>query len=92
MENQSVYSHKLHIHLSVVTVRKFEHLLTGNLYCDIQVEYLHTLVQSRLVDTDTPLQELYIVLHTFCQSLQLEVLHSQVSYNYLNLNLLPIPS
>ena len=85
MENQSVFTHKLHIHLSVVTVKKFERLLTDYLWCNIQVEYLHTLVQSRLVDTDTPLQELYIVLHTFCQSLQLEVLHSQVSYSYTDI-------
>jgi len=45
----------------------------------LQISYLHTLVQSRLVDTETPLYELYTVLHAFCQSLQLEVLYSQVS-------------
>ncbi|XP_067950998.1 mediator of RNA polymerase II transcription subunit 14-like [Watersipora subatra] len=44
---------------------------------DLQIDYLHTLVQSRLVDTETPLHELYTVLHSFCQSLQLEVLYSQ---------------
>lgn len=45
---------------------------------EMQISYLHTLVQSRLVDTETPLYELYTVLHAFCQSLQLEVLYSQV--------------
>jgi len=42
-----------------------------------QVKYIHELLQSRLRDCDNPLLELYTVLHTFSQSLQLEVLHSQ---------------
>lgn len=43
----------------------------------LQVSYIHQLLQTRLVDCTNPLLELYMVLHTFCQSLQLEVLHSQ---------------
>ncbi|XP_025098562.1 mediator of RNA polymerase II transcription subunit 14-like isoform X2 [Pomacea canaliculata] len=43
----------------------------------MQVHYIHQLVQSRLLDTDKPLLDLYRVLHSFCLSLQLEVLHSQ---------------
>lgn len=43
----------------------------------IQVNYIHQLLQSRLVDCSNPLMELYTVLHTFSQSLQLEVLHTQ---------------
>jgi mediator of RNA polymerase II transcription subunit 14 len=42
-----------------------------------QVQFIHELLQSRLRDCDNPLLELYTVLHTFSQSLQLEVLHSQ---------------
>lgn len=44
----------------------------------VQVNYIHELLQSRLRDCDNPLLEVYTVLHTFSQSLQLEVLHSQV--------------
>ena len=43
----------------------------------LQVQYIHQLLQTRLVDCTNPLMELYVVLHTFSQSLQLEVLHSQ---------------
>lgn len=42
-----------------------------------QVKYIHELLQSRLRDCDNPLLEVYTVLHTFSQALQLEVLHSQ---------------
>lgn len=48
-----------------------------NLVHPFQVRYIHELLQSRLRDCDNPLLELYTVLHTFSQSLQLEVLHSQ---------------
>lgn len=44
----------------------------------LQVNYIHQLVQSRLFGDDKPLVDMYNVLHTFCQSLQLEVLYSQV--------------
>ncbi|KFM63332.1 Mediator of RNA polymerase II transcription subunit 14, partial [Stegodyphus mimosarum] len=44
----------------------------------LQVHYIHQLIQSRLIDNPRPLHELYNCLHSFCQSLQLEVLHSQV--------------
>nr|XP_054771288.1 mediator of RNA polymerase II transcription subunit 14-like [Lytechinus pictus] len=44
----------------------------------IQVMCIHQLVQSRLFGDDKPLVDMYNVLHTFCQSLQLEVLYSQV--------------
>lgn len=43
----------------------------------LQVNYIHQLAQSRLVDNNRPLHDLYKVLHSFCQSLQLEVLNSQ---------------
>lgn len=43
----------------------------------LQVRFIHDLLQSRLKDCDNPLLEVYTVLHTFCQSLQLEVLQSQ---------------
>ncbi|XP_064603828.1 mediator of RNA polymerase II transcription subunit 14-like [Liolophura sinensis] len=43
----------------------------------LQVNYIHQLIQTRLLDNDKPLHDLYRVLHCFCQSLQLEVLHSQ---------------
>ncbi|KAJ8030696.1 Mediator of RNA polymerase II transcription subunit 14 [Holothuria leucospilota] len=43
----------------------------------MQVTYIHQLVQSRLFGDDKPLLDMYSCLHTFCQSLQLEVLHSQ---------------
>ncbi|XP_071483080.1 mediator of RNA polymerase II transcription subunit 14-like [Diadema antillarum] len=44
----------------------------------LQVNYIHQLVQSRLFGDNKPLVDMYNVLHTFCQSLQLEVLYSQV--------------
>ncbi|BFZ09810.1 hypothetical protein BsWGS_12849 [Bradybaena similaris] len=53
---------------------------TGNgksLVHSMQVHYIHELAQSRLLHVDHPLHDLYKVLHSFCQSLQLEVLHSQ---------------
>ncbi|XP_018576450.1 mediator of RNA polymerase II transcription subunit 14 [Anoplophora glabripennis] len=43
----------------------------------LQVQYIHQLIQSRLVDNPQPLTEVYNCLHFFCQSLQLEVLYSQ---------------
>ncbi|XP_050305905.1 mediator of RNA polymerase II transcription subunit 14 [Anthonomus grandis grandis] len=43
----------------------------------LQVQYIHQLVQARLVDNPQPLGEVYNCLHFFCQSLQLEVLYSQ---------------
>ncbi|KAH3775389.1 hypothetical protein DPMN_176791 [Dreissena polymorpha] len=45
----------------------------------LQVGYIHRVVQSRLLDNDKPLHDLYRVLHSFCQSLQLEVLNTQAS-------------
>lgn len=43
----------------------------------LQIQYIHQLVQARLVDHAQPLAEVYACLHFFCQSLQLEVLYSQ---------------
>ncbi|KAJ8894673.1 hypothetical protein PR048_007338 [Dryococelus australis] len=43
----------------------------------LQVQYIHQVIQSRLVDNPYPLTEVYNCLHYFCQSLQLEVLYSQ---------------
>ncbi|CAD5119260.1 DgyrCDS7889 [Dimorphilus gyrociliatus] len=43
----------------------------------LQINYLKDVVQSRLMDTTAPLHDLYNTLHSFCQSLQLEVLYSQ---------------
>lgn len=43
----------------------------------MQVNYIHELVQSRLFADEKPLQDMYTCLHSFCLSLQLEVLHSQ---------------
>ncbi|XP_075216294.1 mediator complex subunit 14 isoform X3 [Lycorma delicatula] len=43
----------------------------------LQVQYIHQVVQARLVDNPNPLTEVYTCLHFFCQSLQLEVLYSQ---------------
>ncbi|ERL93945.1 mediator of RNA polymerase II transcription subunit 14 [Dendroctonus ponderosae] len=43
----------------------------------LQVQYIHQLIQARLVDNPQPLAEVYNCLHFFCQSLQLEVLYSQ---------------
>lgn len=43
----------------------------------LQVQYIHQVIQSRLVDNPQPLHEVYNCLHHFCQSLQLEVLYSQ---------------
>nr|XP_039250622.1 mediator of RNA polymerase II transcription subunit 14-like [Styela clava] len=44
---------------------------------NLQVNYIHELVQSRLIANEDPIQDLYNVLHSFCLSLQLEVLQAQ---------------
>ena len=44
----------------------------------LQVGYVVGLVQSRLVESSHPLDDLYSVLHGLAQLLQLEVLHTQV--------------
>ncbi|XP_031550485.1 mediator of RNA polymerase II transcription subunit 14-like [Actinia tenebrosa] len=44
---------------------------------DLQINYIHQLVQSRLFQEESPLVDLYNCLHTFCLSLQLQVLHFQ---------------
>ncbi|XP_038050987.1 mediator of RNA polymerase II transcription subunit 14-like [Patiria miniata] len=43
----------------------------------MQINYIHQLLQSRLFGDENMLQDMYSCLHSFCQSLQLEVLHSQ---------------
>ncbi|KAG1686097.1 Mediator of RNA polymerase II transcription subunit 14 [Nymphon striatum] len=49
----------------------------------LQTQYIEQLIQSRLIDNPTPLHDIYDCLHSFCQSLQLEVLHSQ-AYRLMN--------
>lgn len=44
----------------------------------LQINFVHQLAQSRLDNSNSPLKELYDILHSFAQSLQLEVLYSQV--------------
>lgn len=56
----------------------------------LQVNYIHQLVQSRLVENPNALSEVYNCLHYFCQSLQLEVLYTQtlrLSYERLDDNI-----
>uniref|UniRef100_A0A8C7CBF2 Mediator of RNA polymerase II transcription subunit 14 n=1 Tax=Oncorhynchus kisutch TaxID=8019 RepID=A0A8C7CBF2_ONCKI len=48
----------------------------------MQVNFIHELVQSRLFADEKPLQDMYSCLHSFCLSLQLEVLHSQTLMLY----------
>ncbi|CAD7082039.1 unnamed protein product [Hermetia illucens] len=43
----------------------------------LQVNYIHQLIQARLVENKNALAEVYNCLHYFCQSLQLEVLYTQ---------------
>ncbi|XP_033637879.1 mediator of RNA polymerase II transcription subunit 14-like [Asterias rubens] len=43
----------------------------------MQINYIHQLLQSRLFGDENTLKDMYNCLHSFCQSLQLEVLHSQ---------------
>ncbi|XP_059480317.1 mediator of RNA polymerase II transcription subunit 14 isoform X2 [Neocloeon triangulifer] len=43
----------------------------------LQTQYLHDVLQSRLVDEKQPLYEVYDVLHFFCLALRLEVLYCQ---------------
>uniref|UniRef100_A0AAG5D4U4 Mediator of RNA polymerase II transcription subunit 14 n=1 Tax=Anopheles atroparvus TaxID=41427 RepID=A0AAG5D4U4_ANOAO len=43
----------------------------------LQVNYIHQLIQGRIVDCTDALAEVYTCLHYFCQSLQLEVLYTQ---------------
>lgn len=43
----------------------------------LQVNYIHQIIQARLVDNPNALAEVYNCLHFFCQSLQLEVLYTQ---------------
>jgi len=44
----------------------------------LQVNFIHQLVQERLQTGSQPLLDAYTVLHSFCQSLQLSVLHAEV--------------
>ncbi|XP_002125720.3 mediator of RNA polymerase II transcription subunit 14-like [Ciona intestinalis] len=44
---------------------------------DLQVNYIHELVQSRLISNKTPFVDLFDILHSFSLSLQLEVLQAQ---------------
>lgn len=44
----------------------------------MQINFLQELIQSRLIDNPRPLIDAYNVLHSFCLSLQLEVLNLQV--------------
>lgn len=44
----------------------------------LQVHYMHQICQARMDVSSAPLKELYDILHSFCTSLQLEVLYSQV--------------
>ena len=43
----------------------------------MQVGYVQQLLQAHLVENPKPLHQLYKVLHSLCQSLQLEVLYTQ---------------
>lgn len=43
----------------------------------LQVNYIHQVIQARLVNNQNALDEVYNCLHYFCQSLQLEVLYTQ---------------
>ncbi|XP_055589648.1 mediator of RNA polymerase II transcription subunit 14 [Uranotaenia lowii] len=43
----------------------------------LQVNYIHQLIQGRIVDSSDALAEVYTCLHYFAQSLQLEVLYTQ---------------
>lgn len=43
----------------------------------LQVNYIHQVIQARLVNNQNALDEVYNCLHFFCQSLQLEVLYTQ---------------
>lgn len=53
-----------------------------------QVQYIHQVVQARLLECCSaggePLTQVYMILHYFCQSLQLEVLFSQTRALYKN--------
>eukprot|EP01119_Soliformovum_irregulare_P012724 TRINITY_DN3323_c0_g1_i2.p1 TRINITY_DN3323_c0_g1~~TRINITY_DN3323_c0_g1_i2.p1 ORF type:complete len:1144 (-),score=353.46 TRINITY_DN3323_c0_g1_i2:27-3458(-) len=44
-----------------------------------QTRYLKELLKARLAASETPLVELYKILHTFCLSLSLSILHTQAS-------------
>lgn len=43
----------------------------------LQVNYIHQVIQARLVENTNALTEVYNCLHFFCQSLQLEVIYTQ---------------
>lgn len=43
----------------------------------LQVNYIHQVIQARLVENRNALTEVFNCLHYFCQSLQLEVLYTQ---------------
>lgn len=56
----------------------------------LQVNYIHQLIQARLVENPKALSEVYNCLHQFCQSLQLKVLYTQtlrLSYERLDENI-----
>ncbi|XP_017475006.1 PREDICTED: mediator of RNA polymerase II transcription subunit 14-like isoform X2 [Rhagoletis zephyria] len=56
----------------------------------LQVNYIHQLIQARLVENPKALSEVYNCFHHFCQSLQLKVLYTQtlrLSYERLDENI-----
>lgn len=69
----------------------FLNILDGkSLVHSLQVNYIHQLIQARLVENPNALSEVYNCLHYFCQSLQLEVLYTQtlrLSYERLDDNI-----
>ncbi|XP_017474818.1 PREDICTED: mediator of RNA polymerase II transcription subunit 14-like [Rhagoletis zephyria] len=56
----------------------------------LQVNYIHQLIQARVVENPNALSEVYYCLHYFCQSLQLKVPYTQtrrLSYERLDDNI-----
>lgn len=49
-----------------------------------QTRYLTQLAQSHLVAAESPLVQVFSVLHTFCLSLVLDCLHSQVICTFID--------
>jgi len=61
------------------TIQSFSCQSPIQLYFNLQVGYVRGLIQSRLDsrETNRPLHDIYNVLHSLAQLLQLEVLHNQ---------------
>lgn len=66
-----------------ILVENKENTNVRELVLPMQLMYIQSLIQTHLTESSQPLVEAYKILHSFCLSLQLEVLHYQSAQLFL---------